>query len=1497
MSSLKQEIKTSKEKLKDTNERELKSNKKNEVSTTTIKESGIRIFQGIGGKYQGPNIKEKEIPQTRSEKRQTTKFPVFVDNEGNFYDIHYFPIEKSEVYFRDEEIDDQEIDDFEDEDDEFDLKYFKTKKDVWETQNTLLKSNAPKNPEFLPEFPNDEDFEFFKDYELAILKWHDKVEKYMGYLQLPQTIGASYHRPIDISGGDMLGGIGTTEDITEIDVTEMDTGTDQDTQSEVSEFGSDEEKLKSMDGESDKNNSNKKLTIEKEKETGKGTETETKMEKKKEKEKEKEKEQETETEMETKTEKEKEQEKGKVKEQDHENENENEKTKEKEDEKKLSIEKEQEIEFDSNDDDWVMIDRNNIQNKKKKKEIDENLQESLQKNVDNTDNSEKSEIKDSTKNSPSEKRKLTTETSEKSEKSDKGNESEKKLIKEIEVDVEEQFSLDPQQEYQLFKLSEYPEMLSCSILHLQKEEPWHSLTIPSEPVPEYYPTFGEYLRAYERWVQLCLKTLQIIPLHATQFDQQVGLKSTKVIDKKSKIIKSKRNSFIHYYSWYQKIIKLNERFDIRKQLLNLSVIDSKLAGKVKKIDYWNKMKGQDQGLVTDFINKLSQKIQKNLKKFKNQSKAILGKYHGVLEGFGPISKGSNELSYKALMRNDVELSLESQRLDCLQRFGNKTVEFSVAEYELQEKVYWNKIQYDEQYLYSCEQKVINLHFFSRLDYLNSWYNPKEITYKKENEIEINKKERKKRGKNKRKKSKRGKKGKENENKKEKEKEKELTYLDEFLSIINQKNLKRLLNIYQQSNSTIVHGKLSFILSNLIITTKGLNIFGNIIEKQLLKEIYWFTYGFCFFNKQNYNIYTYKDEIIILLIEKYGKNHIILEFINTIYLFYYLNTLLTRFNFNNHESFKTFLKKEIQKIYVKMVNFLSENINIFENDIFKGIANKSSSISSFYLFLFIQLLNIKGKELLNILFSIKVDFVFRMRLLTNSRFTHVQNASKIIWKKMFDSDFLFYFSKNYAGATQNILDDLFIDLEKNKNIYLNQDENSEDVDKMEMEKEKEIKIENKNDKDKVQGQEHVKGKGVENDDEKDNENKKAKIDRQEENNERKSEYQKKKKNENLDLKKRKILITKENLIPITSHITLIATEFCTFLYQKLSKQPNIPFNYNQTVLFSKSLFLEILNIIHTKQAKNLYDPMLNQVAKFLAEYTNGLKKLGIITSQLPNKNKNKKPSKNKKGMDLVRTISNTENEISLITPEKIPKISFSLDDIMKILDITLNARNDSYQFKKLMIDCLRNFLKIRDLYPLFIESKKFFEKILECSHQDSDIQYNKNIWKAIFQLIKYQEGFCSFLAKKEKLGNLLEVFLAISTKDKDKHLFFSSSNRYRYFAKILEMSNVEAKRLSQNKPSARPYTKDPVKSMKKDIEIIVDAFIKKNMHIKLDMGSKKFMKGYQGGTFVSISKIYHLMNTTSVCSKMLKEFKKSKAYSKVVADFKTMSTGIIKASKK
>ncbi|KAJ3433408.1 hypothetical protein M0812_22366 [Anaeramoeba flamelloides] len=534
----------------------------------------------------------------------------------------------------------------------------------------------------------------------------------------------------------------------------------------------------------------------------------------------------------------------------------------------------------------------------------------------------------------------------------------------------------------------------------------------------------------------------------------------------------------------------------------------------------------------------------------------------------------------------------------------------------------------------------------------------------------------------------------------------------------------------------------------------------------------------------------------------------------------------------------------------------------------------------------------------------------MRLLSNSRFTHVQNASKIIWKKMFDDDYLYYFSKNYAGATQNILDDLFIDIEKNSDIYLNKEEVAENNKEKKPDESGTGEGANKvksidhnkqpNDNDEIKNEQennnetNIDGNNKEKIDEKTEEEKeKERVERNKMNKEKINN------NQNVDRKKRKILIFKENLIPIPSHITVITTEFCTILYKQLSKQPNIPFNYNQTVLFSKTLYVDVIKKVYTRQAKNLYDPMLNQVARFLAEYTNGLRRLGVITSQAPNKGKKKKKKspKGKKGMDLVRTIANTENDISIIIPQEMPKISFSLSDIMKILDIIKNSRNNAYQFKKLMIDCLRSFLKVRDLYPLFIETKKFFEMILECSHQDSDIQYNRNVWKAIFQLIKYQAGFCSFLAKNSKLGNLLEDFLAISTKDKDKHLFFSSSNRYHYFAKILEMSNVEAKRISQNITPSRTYTKDSVRSMKRDIEVIVDAFIKKNMHIKLDMGSKKFMKGYQGGPFVSIAKIYHLMNTSSVCSKMLKEFKKSKAYSKVVADFKTMSTGIIKVSKK
>ncbi|KAJ3436687.1 acyloxyacyl hydrolase [Anaeramoeba flamelloides] len=1070
-------------------------------------QEGVRVFKGIGGKYLGPNIKEKEIVATRTEKRKTTKFPIFVDQKGNLYDIHYLPIKKDKAYFRDKAKKDNIEKEIEFEEDEFDKKYFKSGQDPWEIQSKNLRTYAPKNINKIPEFPDCDDYETYEQFEKAAKQWYEQMENNLGYLRLPTVLGSSYSQPIDRSYETEIP-LATGEDLTEYQETEMDSITKQGTNSETSESDSEKE-----------NNEEKE---------------------------------------------------------------------------------------------------NNKQS-------------------DKSENSEISKI--------GIKKEGTSEISEKSEQSDKITETETTLTKVIDEKTEEKGILDPKQEYQLLKILDNPENF--------------------EPLPGYYPSFGEYLQAFERWLQICIQEIPQIPFHPSQFESQVGLKISQLSDFNKRGKGLSKDFYLHYFTWYQKVITLNLSEGLSNKEMIGSLITHEMSGKVKAINEWKTLDTTSKEKINKILKNYQKKIQTNRSNYANIILPILGKFHGVLRGFGAINKGANMLSSQSLMRRFKEHIFEEIRLDCPRTIGKNHCEFSVAEYDFREKVNWNKVKKDPNYVTNKRTYLKNQLFTNRLDKLNAWYKPRENTMNANTEFcktikttlyninnlnlellihiiktfqylddfqnLLNEKQQKLSG-----------------------QESKTTYLELFISIINIDNFEQLLNIYTYSNSEIIHSKLSYFIFQLIQHPIGCSILQQLFQKNDIKNIYWLAYAINYFNLFDHNIYTYREELFDLIKDIYDKDSIVLQFSETMYLSYYLNTILKTLKANtikNLDNISNIIKKEIQKIYVKTVNFLSENQTLIQKDIFQGLNNRSWTLSSFFLFLFIQLLNVKGPVLLKILFSKEVDLIFRMRLLGNSRLSHVQNASKFIWKKMTSADYIHYFCKNYTGATQNILDDLFIDVNKSSDIYINKDDDD--------------------------NQQFSSSGGFGSGG--DNQN--------------------------------KFLIEKENLIPIPSHISVLIREFSD----------------------------------------------------------NFVVSTGKISKR--EKNSQAKRSKNNQSETNVQQLSTQQGEINIIGKNEIPKIEFENQFLLDILEIINSVRFDLFEFKTQMFNCIRILTKIRELYPLFTQSKVFFEQIRVCSLEKSDINYNRTVWKTIYQLIKYQAGFCDFLQKNELIPSLLDDMLAFSSKESEKNFAF------------------------------------------------------------------------------------------------------------------------------
>ncbi|KAJ6253593.1 sca1 complex scaffold protein scaa [Anaeramoeba flamelloides] len=143
------------------------------------------LYYGFRGNYKGPliNTNEKIVP-TKSEHQNRHSAPVFVDSEGNMYDINYLPIKETKRRLRKTNL--PSINEFK----IGSNKQFFTK----EGRLKLIQRHTCTKVDNFPTFPNPQDYQTFTEFEQASVKWYQTVQKNLGVLKLPKKIGAQSYR-------------------------------------------------------------------------------------------------------------------------------------------------------------------------------------------------------------------------------------------------------------------------------------------------------------------------------------------------------------------------------------------------------------------------------------------------------------------------------------------------------------------------------------------------------------------------------------------------------------------------------------------------------------------------------------------------------------------------------------------------------------------------------------------------------------------------------------------------------------------------------------------------------------------------------------------------------------------------------------------------------------------------------------------------------------------------------------------------------------------------------------------------------------------------------------------------------------------------------------------------------------------------------------------------------------------------------------------------------
>ncbi|KAJ6251579.1 sca1 complex scaffold protein scaa [Anaeramoeba flamelloides] len=145
-------------------------------------------FQGLRSKYNGPYIDTNEkIEKTKLEQTYGQSSPIYLDSQGNLYDLFYLPITKKpneKLQKNNEETKAKEIQEILN-DPLCDLQEEKMKQ-----INQLSSLDLSR----LKQFPEPDDFETFEEYEQAALNWKKEIQNTIGTLQLPDTTSSQTYQ-------------------------------------------------------------------------------------------------------------------------------------------------------------------------------------------------------------------------------------------------------------------------------------------------------------------------------------------------------------------------------------------------------------------------------------------------------------------------------------------------------------------------------------------------------------------------------------------------------------------------------------------------------------------------------------------------------------------------------------------------------------------------------------------------------------------------------------------------------------------------------------------------------------------------------------------------------------------------------------------------------------------------------------------------------------------------------------------------------------------------------------------------------------------------------------------------------------------------------------------------------------------------------------------------------------------------------------------------------
>ncbi|EFA78486.1 hypothetical protein PPL_09138 [Heterostelium album PN500] len=584
-------------------------------------------------------------------------------------------------------------------------------------------------------------------------------------------------------------------------------------------------------------------------------------------------------------------------------------------------------------------------------------------------------------------------------------------------------------------------------------DPWDTHLYPEEPEPADYDTFEEYNEALLRWASVCV-TSPFFPPHPAQLKDLIPIQS---ITERSSNLVDEQSGNMNESGKNDQLSK--QTIPIKSGIKEYNFIDdSRFLKQSKQVYHYTDLVFSKDPIYNSLNETTKKSIRLNLSTitlkiftgtinpqiFYHKSPQPMPKIHGTLpQPRTSLLKPTKEFKNPHLRRTDLTPDQLKACQDSPAKVGGQTVQFNIPGHDIVFDHARLANDHTQQYASELALKLKTFISTGRLNHLCSWYYPmvSQSTHQKHRDdidLIITSQHRLTRD--------------------------TLTiesiseilnvgmYYDKFSDLIDasysedfdgaktyaniitkcitSENVGLLLNQLENTKSQLYHAKMSALVLTMFASNQGAPILSHLIATNDVRNLSLFAYTIDYLSELPADLFPWSDETYTIIRSTLGDS---LESIFKLtFSYYYLNIIGKVLDLHVHLYFaKSIINQSKVSISHSLANLLQNNTPNILDKLFIGIKHRSTTVSSFCLFVLLQLMNNnEGMAIHNCLKSESAFFFDRIKRVCDTRMKHVQFAARRLYSVLTKTQWIDFVYKEYTKDPETAVRD-FIGTEEHR----------------------------------------------------------------------------------------------------------------------------------------------------------------------------------------------------------------------------------------------------------------------------------------------------------------------------------------------------------------------------------------------------------------------------------------------------------------------------------